>query len=123
MSFNYASFRQDKEADPGFSKELISSDFDQFKNLTNMDELNTWPFPGIDTLTKALHKLNDERPNHQMFGTKVNKPGGKEGEKMYEWMTVKEVVETSKYLAAGLAHKGLIPDVEAEDRKWRFLGQ
>ena len=54
-----------------------------------------------------------------MFGTKVTQP---DGSKKYEWMTVKEVVETSKYLAAGIAHKNLIPEVEAEDRQWRFLG-
>ena len=78
-----------------------------------MDELNTWPPPGIDTLTKALEKLNKDMPAHEMLGTKVTQP---DGSKKYEWMTVKEVLETSKYLAAGIAHKGLIPEVEAEDR-------
>ena len=126
--FKYATFREDKEAEPGYSKELISCDYQKYyKDTTSMDELNTWPFPGVDTLTKALMKLQTDRPNHQLLGTKVGKAAelgvkGSVSTLRYEWMTVKEVVETSKHLAAGIASKGLIPDVEAEERTWRFLG-
>lgn len=40
----------------------------------------------------------------------------------YQWMTIKETVETAKHIAAGCAALDLAPLVEAEDRPWRFLG-
>lgn len=39
----------------GFSKELISKDFEKFKSEHNTyDTLNSWPFEEVDTLYKAL---------------------------------------------------------------------
>ena len=38
-----------------------------------MDELNTWPFEGVDTLMKALMRLHGNMPNHQLLGTKFKK--------------------------------------------------
>ena len=37
-------------------------------------------------------------------------------------MSVKQVFDEAKLLAAGLIALDLIPEVEAEDRKFRFLG-
>ena len=39
----------------GFSKELISKDFEKLKSESNTyDTLNSWPYEGVDTLYKAL---------------------------------------------------------------------
>jgi hypothetical protein len=40
----------------------------------------------------------------------------------YEWITLKETVDNSECIGAGLKVLGLIPDIEAEDRLWRFIG-
>ena len=52
QNFKYAYWREDKPAEAGFSKELISAKFDDYKNVTTMDELNTWPDGGK---TKTLY--------------------------------------------------------------------
>lgn len=110
----YAYFREDKEAEPGFTPELISHQFQYFKDRTSIDELNCWPFNGVDTQIKALYRLKERIPNNDMLGTNV---GGK-----YEWMTVSEVVQTAKTIAAGIKSFGLFNSVEADGRDWRFIG-
>jgi len=67
----YAFFRDDKEAEKGFSKELISYEYLKYQKKTTMDELNVLPFPGVDTLLKALYRLYERTPDHELFGTKV----------------------------------------------------
>lgn len=52
--FIYGTWRKDKAREPGFSHELISSDFEHFKDKTTMDELCTWPESGAKTLYHAL---------------------------------------------------------------------
>ena len=52
--FCYGQWRLDKEKEPGFSHELISSWYDDIKDQTNMDELKDLPAPGIDTILKAF---------------------------------------------------------------------
>lgn len=37
-------------------------------------------------------------------------------------MTVQEIYDVSKYFGAGLMALNLIPEVEGEGKKWRFLG-
>lgn len=37
-------------------------------------------------------------------------------------MTVKECVDTARCFAAGCMSMGLVPQVDAEGKKWRFLG-
>lgn len=63
-NIQYGFFRDDKKAEPGFSRELISSDYPKFADVTNMDELNIWPHPGVDTMIKALERLESKMPNH-----------------------------------------------------------
>jgi len=48
-----------------------------FKDVTNMDELKILPSKGVDTLYKAVYRLHEKMPNHEMLGTRV-------GQK-YEW--------------------------------------
>ena len=55
----YAYWREDKPKDPGYSHELIPFDFDDFKDegLGNgLDKMETLPYPGIDTIIKALDR-------------------------------------------------------------------
>lgn len=79
-----------------------------------MDELNVWPHPGVDTLIKALNRLATKMPNHPFFGTR-------EGDE-YKWMTVKEIVEQVRELAAGMDALNLMPTVSAEGKDWKFVG-
>ena len=81
---------------------------------TNEDELNLLPYPGIDTLYKALYRNVERIPNHNMLGTKT--PNG------YKWMSIKEVAEEATLFAKGAMKLGLCPEVDAEDKKWRFIG-
>ena len=51
----YGFFRDDSPLMDGFSKELISKDFEKFQSESNTyDNLNSWPYEGVDTLYKAL---------------------------------------------------------------------
>lgn len=78
----------------------------------------------IKTLTQAILHLNDTMPNHPFYGTKVltgHSPDGKPTFE-YQWMSVREIVETSKWFGAGLMAKNLNPEVQGEGRPWRMLG-
>ena len=71
----YGVWREDKPAEEGFSKELISTDFAAFglDSKTTMDELECLPYDGIDTLYKALYRNVERVPDHPMLGTRVGK--------------------------------------------------
>jgi len=72
--FEYAYWSKE-EAEPGFSKELISYDMPE-----NME---TYRYPGIDTVIKGLDRTAGRIPDNNCFGTR-------NGDK-YEWMSFKEV--------------------------------
>jgi len=112
----YARWRTDKPREEGFSHELISCDFDKVKDQTTMDELNVYPYPGIDTLYKSLRRRADDPRMGAMpwLGTRVGT--------QYQWMSMKESADTAKHFGAGCMALGLIPEVEAEDKTWRFIG-
>ena len=54
---------------------------------TDIDTLDAQPYPGVDTLLKALTRTVDRLPNGPALGTRVGDA--------YEWMTWIEVLETS----------------------------
>jgi hypothetical protein len=63
QSQHYATWREDKDPVPGFSRELISSDYYDFiQDQTSLDELYVLPFPGVDTILKALKRNLDIYP-------------------------------------------------------------
>ena len=66
----YAYWRKDKPAEPGFSHELISV----FSDKNNLDTLDMWPKApdgtDIKTLSQALDILSRRMPNHPFMGTK-----------------------------------------------------
>lgn len=53
-------------------------------------------------------------PNHEFLG--------KKGAQAYDWMTYAQVESEAKRFAAGCMKLDLIPEVEGEGRKWRFIG-
>ena len=115
-NIKYAFWRNDKQKEDGFSHELISEDVKKLKGAIDLDTLEVSLFPGVDTLLKAVkRRCNDPTlKNLPWFGTRGN---GK-----YDWESASEVYETSKKFAAGCMQLGLVPEVEAEGRKWRFMG-
>jgi len=111
---SYGFWRTDKPKEPGFSHELISSDFSKIKHLTNMDELKSLPAPGIDTLPKAFEANVNRLPDHPFLGTRNGNH--------YEWMTFKEVKRQVDNFASGMQKLNLVPDVMHDGDKWRFMG-
>ena len=82
-----------------------------------MDDLKLpEPFPGVNTIYKALMRRADDPVlgAKDMLGTKV----GKE----YQWMSWKLVAETAKKFAAGAESMNLTPEVEADGETWKFMG-
>lgn len=63
-----------------------------------------------------MKRLERTHPNKPFLGTKTYKPSGME----YEWMTVKEMAQQAHALASGMMTLGLLPEREAEGKKWRF---
>ena len=84
----YAYWRTDKPKEEGFSHELISCDFDNWKTASNtLDDLQTLPFEDVDTVIAALNRQVKMNPNKDMMGTKV-----KSGDSWkYEWLSCKQV--------------------------------
>ena len=70
-NFVYATWRQDKEPVEGYSRELISSDFKFIQDQTTMDELEAYPFPGMNTGLAMLRRNLDRIPNNDALGTRV----------------------------------------------------
>ena len=52
--FKYGYWRTDKEREPGFSYELISTDSKLITDRTDLDTLDAVAVEGVDTLLKAL---------------------------------------------------------------------
>lgn len=69
--YNYAHWREDKPAEAGFSKELISADFKNISDRTDMDSLDALAFPGVDTVYKAMQMNKKKWKNHKWMGTRV----------------------------------------------------
>ena len=110
----YGHWRTDKPREPGYSHELISSQFHQIAHLTDMDELKALPYPGIDTLYKAFYRRVNLFGNDPMMGWREGNA--------YQWISFKEVAKIARTIAAGMMKLNLIPEVEAEGKQWRFLG-
>jgi hypothetical protein len=82
----YAYWNDKEAAESGYSRELWSYDAPE--------DLETHAYPGIDTILKGLDRTTERIPDGNCFGTRV-------GDK-YEWMSFKEVKETSIALGLGI---------------------
>jgi long-subunit acyl-CoA synthetase (AMP-forming) len=112
--FTYGYWRTDKEKEPGFSHELISCDSAAILDKTDLDTLEVDPYPGVNTLFKAMERNLKRIPDHPWLGTRVGD--------LYEWMTWKESMDIAQNLSYGIMDLGLCPEVDAEGRKFRFMG-
>jgi len=63
---------------------------------------------------KAIRRNLQRIPHHDLLGTRVGDA--------YEWNTWREVIAMAEDLSHGIMALKLAPEVEAEDRKWRFMG-
>ena len=77
----YAYWRKDIPVEEGFSPELISMETLKIIDNTDLDRLESEPFPGVNTMWKGMQRNLTRIPNHPLLGTK-NKATGK-----YEWLT------------------------------------
>jgi long-chain acyl-CoA synthetase len=109
--FKYAYWNDKKEAEPGYSKELLSYDIPA---NCDMDTMICYNYDGVDTIVKAFNRTVERIPNNDLFGTRV-------GDK-YEWLTFKETQDQVRALAHGLMALDLCPAVQNEGVDWRFLG-
>lgn len=110
----YGTWRTDKEKEPGFSHELISVQTKNILDQTDLDTLEGYPFPGMDTCYKIIQRNVQIRPNADFIGTRV-------GDK-FEWVTWKELDETCEALSYAIKNHGFTPEVEHEGRPWKFMG-
>lgn len=78
----------DKDPEPGYSRELISVDTDKILDLTNLDDLEAYAFPGITTGLGLLRRNVERIPNHPALGTRVDDE--------YQWMSWLQVHDTSE---------------------------
>jgi len=99
---------------PGFSHELISSETENILDRTDIDTLEAYPYPGMDTLYKLLKRQVQRIPNNDVMGTRV-------GDK-YEWLNWRELDEIVENLSFGIENAGLTPQIEAEGKTWKFMG-
>ena len=65
----YAYWRTDKAKEPGFSHELISVSTNKILDHTDIDTLESLPYPGIDTIQKALKRNFEKYPNKPFLGS------------------------------------------------------
>ena len=81
-----------------------------------MDDLNALEFEGIDTIYKAVQMNVKNIPDSPVLGTLNTDKNG------YDWMTFKQVAEYAEMLSYGIMALNLCPEVEAEGKKYRFIG-
>ena len=111
----YGYWRTDKEKVPGYSHELISRDSQVLLDKgDDLDKLDSVEFEGVDTIIKALDRTLERIPNHDWMGTRNGDT--------YDWLTYREGMELAKNFGLGVMSLGLAPEIEAEDKKWRFFG-
>ena len=77
--FTYGYWNTEKEPEPGFSREFISSDTKYILDKTNLEDLTAEAHPGVTTLFHAFKRNVERIPNHEILGTRA----GDE----YKWKT------------------------------------
>ena len=110
--YTYAKFRQDKEASPGYTRELISAWVDP-KYHENLDQ------PTIlgeeRTLVDLFEKHCIKNPNEPFLGTRPIDFNGEAGK--YEWKTYADVKEIALNIGKGMRELNLAPKVEGDKKQ------
>jgi len=112
--FVYGHWNYDKDIVPGFTHELISCDTPQILDRCDLETLDALPYEGVDTLYKAFLRNVQRIPNNEFLGGRVDDH--------YEWWTFREAGELAENLSHGMIALDMVPEVEAEESKWRFVG-
>ena len=113
----YAYWRTDKPKENGFSHELVAYESDALLDgRTDLETLDVQPYPGINTVLKAVYRNVERIPNNDFLGTRK----GNE----YEWITWRDGVQMAEELSHGLVAYNLIPELDGEGdgKQWRFMG-
>lgn len=121
----YAKFREDKEATPGHSRELMNIN----TPVEYYDKIQQFPLSieGCDTLLKHFKRHLTTNRNGPFLGTR--KPTGEKNAKgfpvfgEYEWQTYAMIDEQSTNVAKMIRSKNLCPKVESDNKVGRrFIG-
>ena len=113
----YGEWRRNVKADDGYSQELISTQ--SWKLLeggkTDLEKLEAEPYPGVNTVFKAMQHNLQRMPNQDLLGHK-----GKAGE--FEWMTWQQTMTTAENFSMGMKQLDLVKKLERDGRTWQFFG-
>lgn len=117
----YASFRTDKQPDPGYSADLMDNNtpqdcYDDFSKLSTLDT-------DVQSILGVFLKQVAEKPNHRFMGTRVRNADGTYG--AYEWMTYQQVNTIYEEVARGCKALRLlepVPGVNEDGKEWAFAG-
>ena len=121
----YGRWRDDKEAEPGHSRELVSVNTAKefYDNLAAQPHLNK---EGEDrTLMDAFKRQARTRGNEPFLGVRQRIGTDENGKPImgdYSWETYSQVDQQLTRLAHGMLRLDLAPEVEGEGRQWRFIG-
>lgn len=118
-TLTYAHWREDKEQETGYSKELISDDlefyFKHIKKTTPDYDIEEIPHHmGFKTVIDALDYRVKTMPKNDWLGVRDGKK--------FNWISFTEGQDRIMKLSHGIMAFDLAPEIEAEDRKWRFMG-
>jgi long-chain acyl-CoA synthetase len=106
--------------EPGYSEHLVG-----FINLVSIvltlqdpKKLSGAINDNVKTLVHAFKRCVKIRPEKEFLGSRDD---SKEG-RPYIWMTYKQCDDFVTNLARGFIGLGMMPEVEAEGRSWKFMG-
>ena len=94
--------------------------FFNLRNVLNKDEndYKQQPAPGVETIWDAFKHSRERLPNENFLGSRDPTQEGSP----YVWKTWAQVDTLVNQLAAGIAHMGLMPEVEEEGDVFKFMG-
>lgn len=112
----YGYWRTDKPKEPGFSHEFISKDAKWYCENTEatLEDLHGLANPEADTLYKAFYATVQKYPENPWLGTRKGSA--------YTWLTFQDSADIAANLSYGMYRLGLVPDIEAEGKTYRFMG-
>ena len=117
----YAKWREDKEAEPGYSRELVNVDT-PVEVLDEMDALPQYK-QSYDNILACFLNTVEKKKGDPFMGTRQRNPDGTFG--AYAWQTWGEIHEKYEAIAKGCIKLNLCPVVEEikeDGKEWRFCG-
>ena len=114
----YAKWREDKNAEPGYSKELINIQVDP-KHYDDI-EGHLQKYEGCETYLDHFERQVKIRKNHPFLGSRTKLADGSFG--AYEWQTYGQIEQIAQNIARGSQKLGLTVKTEGDGRQWNFVG-